>query len=332
MITKRDNGGLCPVYPFTGIPTFLRMREVRDEQELQNVDFDIAVLGVPFDEGIPFMPGARFGARSIREQSLRFSKDGFYSFDENKIYLTKELQENRIVDMGDVSIVPCDTDGNIRNTTAAVRKILGKLSAGNRPLLVSLGGDHSVSYPLVQGFDALGEKIHVVHFDAHSDYLGIEPGFEYTNTHPCRQIAKMDHVASLTQVGIRSSRDLSVLECIKDGNRVIGMKEFHKIGPQGVADAMPAGASCYVSIDIDALDCSLIPGCVSAEPDGLKFAELADTLAALAKRCRIVGFDLVEIAPQLDVPTQITSFLGCNLIVGFLGHICDQPYWKARYK
>ena len=103
-------------------------------------------------------------------------------------------------------------------------------------------------------------------------------------------------------------------------------------GPWGLAELLPEGARCYVSIDIDVLDLPLVPGCVSAEPNGMSYAELRDDLFALAEHLDIVGFDLVEVNPQLDVGTGITSYLAAHTILEFLGRICAQPRWIARRK
>ena len=101
----------------------------------------------------------------------------------------------------------------------------------------------------------------------------------------------MEHVLSLTQVGIRGlkSYEAQVRGSIDDGNRVMTMREFHEAGPTGVTEVVPPGARRYVSIDIDVLDLTLIPGCVSAEPNGMTYAELRDTLAAIAEHCDVVG-------------------------------------------
>ena len=92
---------------------------------------------------------------------------------------------------------------------------------------------------------------------------------------------------------------------------------------------MPEGARCYVSIDVDALDLPLVPGCVSAEPEGMSYRDLRDTLAAIAEHTDVVGFDLVEVNPQLDIPTGITSYIAAQTIVEFLGRICAQPRWAG---
>jgi agmatinase len=117
-------------------------------------------------------------------------------------------------------------------------------------------------------------------------------------------------------------------DSLRDGNRVVTMEDFRDRGDEGVLEGIPDGARCYVSIDIDALDISLTPGCVSAEPNGLSYAELRDSLSAVAERTEVIGFDLVEVNPLLDVPTGLTSYLAAHTVIEFLGRICDQPWWR----
>ena len=308
-------------YGFAGLVSFLRTPVCQD---LDTLDADIAVMGAPTDEGSPFAPGSRFGSRSIREHSLRFGNSGYFDHDANKVYLEYELANDRIVDVGDADVLITNVEGTFENITNLTRMILDKDA-----LPVVIGGDHAVTFPVVRAFS---KPLHVVHFDAHIDSSPFVHGFEYTNTHAFRHIYHMDHVESLTQVGIRSVRNNKdwVDDSINDGNRVIGMTEFGEMGPEGVAALVPQDADCYVSIDIDVLDLPLVPGCVSAEPNGMTYAELRDSLAALAKRTKIVGFDLVEVNPQLDVGTGITSYMGAHTILEFLGQICDQPRWVAN--
>lgn len=312
-------------YPFAGVPTFLRAPLVTPENRLDEKPFSIGVLGIPFDEACAYSPGSRFGPRGIREHSLRVSNMGVYDHKEKRAYLYEEFQRKSILDFGDVNIIPCDIEGNFQRITDAVHRIIDKDA-----LVISFGGDHSVTYPIVRAFSE--KPVHVIQFDAHADYLPISPGYENTNGHPMSQIARMDHVKSLTQVGIRSVREFSFLDSIADGNRVIGMDEFHEIGPQGVADSIPAGEPVYVTIDIDAYDMSLCPGCGSAEPNGFLYAELRDTLAAVARHNPVLGFDFVEVAPLIDIRTDLTSYIAMLTVMEFLGKICDQPHWKKRYE
>jgi agmatinase len=97
-----------------------------------------------------------------------------------------------------------------------------------------------------------------------------------------------------------------------------------------MTELVPKDAAIYVSIDIDVLDLPLVPGCVSAEPNGMSYADLRDSLATLARHTEIIGFDLVEVNPQVDIGTGITSYMGAHTILEFLGQICDQPRWIAR--
>ncbi|MGH7642329.1 MAG: arginase family protein [Candidatus Dormibacteria bacterium] len=299
--------------PFTGIVSFLRAPVC---QEIDVLDADIAILGVPTDEGSPFMPGSRFGPRSIREHSMRFVGDqpGFYNPQTKRRYLADELGRNRLVDVGDADILPTNVAGTFENVTRMVHRVRGQ---GAMPVV--LGGDHAISFPVVRGFD---EDLHVVHFDAHLDYMPFVHGLEYTNQHAFRQIRRLKQVLSLTQVGIRSIRTSQRMmdDTLGDGNRVVTMEEFRG-APDLVIAGLPSGAPCYISIDIDVLDLPLVPGCVSAEPEGMSYGELRSALFAIAGHMKVIGFDLVEVNPLLDVGTGVTSYLAAHTIVELLGRI-----------
>jgi len=191
-----------------------------------------------------------------------------------------------------------------------------------------IGGDHAITFPIARAFS---EPFHVVHFDAHLDYAPFIHGLEFTNGHAFRHITHLPNVRSMTQVGIRGLRNTQTMmeDSLGDGNRVVTMDEFRDVAGRGIVEAIPKNDRCYVSIDIDALDLSLVPGCVSAEPDGMSYRMLRDVLFGLAEHTEIVGFDLVEVNPQLDVATGITSYLAAHTILEFLGRICDQKRWIA---
>jgi agmatinase len=310
-------------YPFAGIPSFLRAPVCQD---LTQIDGDVAVLGVPTDEGSPFLPGSRFGPRSIREHSLRFGPRGYYDVRDGRDYLADELDGGRIVDAGDVDVLTTAVEETFENITAFLARVL---ESGAMPLV--LGGDHAITYPIVRAYE---EPVHVVHFDAHIDYSPFQHGFALTNSHAFRHIRRLPQVRSLTQLGIRSLRNsrAAVEDSRSDENRIVGMEEYRDLGPRDVLNDLPDDAPVYVSIDIDVLDMPLVPGCVSAEPDGLRYDELRDTLVALAERTNVLGFDLVEVNPLLDVRTGVTSYLAAHTAIEFLGHICAQPRWIDRRK
>lgn len=316
-----DDQARTSSYPFVGVPTFLGS-ELR--QDLAGFEGGIAVMGVPTDEGSPFMPGSRFGPRGIREQSMRFRRKGFYDARQKRVILAEELNQGRLVDIGDVNVLPTQIETTFANVTRMTRSVLDR-----NCLPVALGGDHAISFPIVRAFS---EPLHVFHLDAHIDYAPFVHGYEYTNAHAFRHIYHMPHVQSLTQVGIRGLRNPEswVGDSLRDGNRVITMDEFRDMSVADVVEVLPRGEQCYVSIDIDVLDMSLVPGCVSAEPDGMTYAQLRDVLFGLADHVEVVGVDLVEVNPQLDLATDLTSYLATNVIVELLGRICEQPRWKIR--
>lgn len=301
--------------PFVGIPSFLRSPIVRPEEDFEA---HVGVFGAPTDEGSPFLPGSRFGPRALREHSLRFvsTAPGFFDPNRAMVFLEREMREGLIVDLGDADIIATDIVSSFHNITELTARILSK---GAVPVV--LGGDHAISYPVVKAFE---DDLYVVHFDAHLDYMPFVHGVSFTNAHAFRHIAHLPHVKGLLQVGIRSLRNTQAVwkDTHNDGNTVVTTDRFRQLGPEGVARLVPRGCDCYVSLDVDVFDMSLVPGCVSAEPDGLTYAEVRDTLFAIADATRIVGFDLVEINPLLDVGTGVTAYLGAHTIVEFLGHFC----------
>ena len=325
MTSSSRKSGIKLNRPFVGIPSFLR---APIETDLDALGADIAVYGVPFDEGSPFLAGSRMGPRSIREHSLRFaaSDAGFYDPETRRTYLAYEMANKTIADVGDVDVWPTDVKSTFDNATDLTKAVLAR---GSLPVV--LGGDHSVTYPIVKGYEDQ-EPLHVIHFDAHIDYAPFIHDLRFTNTHTFRHITPMQHVLSLAQIGIRSLRSVEAefQDSTDDGNRVMTMGEFHDVGPAGVAAVVPRDARTYVSIDIDVLDLPLIPGCVSAEPNGMTYAELRDTLAAIAEHCDVVGLDLVEVNPTLDVGTGVTSYLAAHTVLEFLGNICRQPRWERH--
>jgi agmatinase len=182
---------------------------------------------------------------------------------------------------------------------------------------------------VVRGFS---DDFYVIHFDAHIDYAPFIHGVEMSNSQAFRHIHALPKFKGLWQVGIRGLRNVEawIQDSINDGNRVVTMEEYYDLGDANLFATIPANSNVYVSIDIDVLDMSLVPGTVSGEPNGMKYHELRDTLTVIAEHFNVVGFDLVEVNPQLDVGTGATSYLAAHTVLEFLGRICDQPRWKER--
>jgi len=294
---------------YTGIPTFLRSDYQSDINDLQA---DYAVIGVPYDEGSPFMPGARFGPRSIREHSLRFGSSGISDFETGKSYLRSAMVENRIVDLGDIDIHPSRPELTMQSLSDTVKTIRKK-----NAMPIVIGGDHTLTYPVVRAID---QPVHVIQLDAHLDYEKEPEGTFYTNGQSFNLLHPLDQVQSLTQIGIRSRRDdiESFTRAGDNGSQILTMPKWRELGAAGVTAHIPDGETCYVSIDVDVYDLPLVPGCVSGEPDGPDYIEVMDTLKVIAQRFNVIGFDFVEVNPQLDVGTGTTSYLGALTVAQFL--------------
>lgn len=311
--------------PYTGVPTFLRGRL---ETDLERLGADIAVLGVPTDDGGPWKPGARFGPRAIREQSVRFAGYGTGLFDPETehVWLEPEMRRGRIVDCGDVDIIYTNREQTFENITTAVRTILRQ---GAIPVV--LGGDHGVSYPVVRAWD---EPLVVIQFDAHLDFKEPTAEVGYSNGMPFYLISELPNVEKIIQVGIRSLRTRQTdLEMSRArGNIVQTPSQFRAEGIESILRHCSPSQPVYISIDIDALDLPLVPGCASAEPGGLTFEELRQSLLAIAGHAPVVGFDLVEVNPMLDVASGATSLLAAQLVVELMGKVVEHPHyaeWRA---
>lgn len=255
---------------FTGVPTFLRSAYCDD---LRKLTAQWAILGVPYDEGSPFAPGSRFAPRSIREHSLRFRNAGVYDSASRRPLLDGFVPSGAIVDTGDVDILPSNPErslANLRETVAA------SVARGARPIV--LGGDHAISFPVVSAF---AEELHVIQLDAHLDYMPVSADLQHTNGQGFRKIHALPTVQSLTQIGIRGLRNYTrdFEDAERNDSRIFTMPQLRKLGAAGALAHLPDRARCYVSIDIDAYDMSLTPGCVSAEPGGLLWDDMTALLS-----------------------------------------------------
>jgi agmatinase len=315
--------------PFTGLVSFMRVPACLD---FTAIDADIAILGTPTDEGSPWKPGARFAPRKIRELSVKYAgygpvqnQLGYYDIEEDRRYLEYERRHRRIVDCGDSDIIYTNVKKTFENITRDVGRIL---KAGAFPVVI--GGDHAVTYPVVRAY---GERLNVVHFDAHLDYRPFIHGVQWANGNPIRNVSQLKTVHHIVQVGIRSLRtsQADVADSRARGNDVVTIPEFRRRGHQAIVDRLPKSEPVYVSIDIDVLDLPLVPGCASSEVNGLSYDELRQTLFAIARSREVIGFDLVEVNPMLDVASDNTSLIAAQLIIEFLGRIVEHPGYRKRH-
>ncbi len=302
--------------PFVGHCTF---GKAPVQTDWSKIDADVAILGAPNDMGTQWRPGARFGPRGIREASTLFSfgHAGAYDFEDDTMYLTQD--QVRMVDVGDADIVHTDMAQSNANIECAVRTLLDQ---GAMPVV--LGGDHSIHAPVIQAYAGRG-PIHILHIDAHLDFVDERHGVRYGHGNPLRRASEMEHIVGMTQIGIRnvsSSNREDYNAARKAASTILSVRDVRRLGCAGVLEKIPRGLSYYLTIDIDGFDPSIAPGTGTPSHGGFLYYEVLEIIQALAKRSggNIVGMDLVEVAPAYD-PSGVTSILAAQLLLNSIGYI-----------
>ncbi len=299
--------------PFVGHCTFGKQPVCLDWDD---IDADAAILGAPFDMGTQYRAGARFGPRAIREASTLFSfgHDGAYDFEDDVTYLP--VDKVRIVDIGDADMIHTDTIQSHDNIEYGVRKIL---KSGAMPVV--LGGDHSVHIPCIRAFDDQ-EPVHIIHVDAHLDFVDERHGVRYGHGNPLRRASELSHVTGFTQLGIRnvsSSNRQDYEAARKAGSTILSVRHCRKLGLEGVLEKIPDEVRYYLTIDIDGFDPSIAPGTGTPSLGGFQYYEVLEIMQGLTQKGEIVGIDLVEVASDYD-HSGTTAFLAAQLLLNILGY------------
>ena len=301
--------------PFTGIASFCKLPIHTD---LATLKANVAVLGVPYDGGSTNRPGARFGPRAVREASTLYSyfehgERGYFDVEEGR----RLLSDVDIVDAGDVDILPTLTDATFVNVTRAIQLIL---SHGAMPVVV--GGDHSVTFPVVRAFDASDGPIDVVHLDAHVDYNATFLSVEHAHGNPMRHVHRLPFVRNLTQIGIRGLvvAERSYKDALERGVKIATARDVQRHGVAYAVEMIPPSDRIYVSFDVDVLDPCFAPGTGTPEVGGLSYLEVKEILRGIAAKGKVVGFDVMEVNPLYD-PAAVTAQTAARLIIDFLGMI-----------
>ena len=300
-------------YPrFEGIRTFMRLPHITD---LQDVDFLIA--GVPFDTGGTFRVGARFGPSGIRENSLLLRPYNPAQDIEIFDYCSG-------IDFGDLPIVPgylAESHKMIKNNADVI------FQSQSTPVFI--GGDHSISLPLLRAAKEQFGPLALVHFDAHSDLW--HGYFNKKDTHgtPFRRAIeeKLIDPSLSCQIGLRGplydKNDSTMSE--DEGLLAITGPELHQIGIDRaikLVNERVGNGPVYLTFDIDFLDPAYAPGTGTPEAGGFTGYESIRFIRGL-KNIDFIGFDLVEVMPGYD-PTQMTCLLAANIIYEFISLIALQ--------
>ena len=266
----------------------------------ENPDYRIAILGVPFDEKSSYLRGAAGGPAAIRAVSTGKCYCGWTELGVN-------LEEDTVmVDVGDV-----DTSGDMDKSFALTEKAVAAiLDKGAVPIV--LGGDHSITYPVLKAFASRFKPLDVLHFDAHPDLYDDLYGDRLSHACPFARILEDGLAASVVQVGVRAVTAAHRAKALKHGVRMIEMKDIGD--PLHLRFANPV----YISFDMDALDPAFAPGVSHHEPGGLSTRQAVQVIQAL--KGSIVGLDVVELNPARD-PSAITAAAAFKIIKETAGRI-----------
>jgi agmatinase len=298
---------------FAGPSTFARLPRRED------VDVcDVAVLGIPFDSGVTYRPGARFGPHAIRN-ATRLLRAYHPAQD------VHPFADQQVADAGDIGCNPFDIGEAIAQIEAAADEALDGAGA-----LLSLGGDHTIALPLLRAMHRRHGPIALVHFDAHLDTWDTYFGAAYTHGTPFRRAWEEGLLLEdgATHVGIRgplfSPDDLvddagfgfaivSAMDVLDDGRRATAERIRERVGD----------APMYVSIDIDVLDPGFAPGTGTPEAGGITNRELLGILRGLAG-ANLVGADIVEVSPPYD-QAEITAVAASHAAYELLAVFARRP-------
>ena len=307
------SGTVVPRY--AGPSTFARLPELRDVEEC-----DVAIIGVPFDAGPSYRPGARFGPQSVRQASRQLRTNYHPNYD------VEPFKVQQVADAGDIACNPFDIDEAIKQIEKGSTELLQKVGS-----IVTIGGDHTIALPLLRSINKkVGGPVALVHFDAHLDTWDTYFGAPYTHGTPFRRAReeKLFLDDASMHIGIRgplySTNDLK-------NDRELGFKTIHCDEFQTntidqivkrIKDRI-GNNPLYISIDIDVLDPAHAPGTGTPEVAGMTTREILNVLRGLAGS-QLVSADVVEVAPAYD-HAELTSTAAATIVYELINIIARNP-------
>ena len=287
---------------YGGIATFAHLPQLSEVS-----DVDVAIVGVPFDTGVSYRPGARFGPNHVRESSRLLRPY-------NPAANVSPFATQQVVDAGDIAANPFD----IEEAISSIHKSYDQLSERAKKI-VTIGGDHTITLPILRSLKAKHGLISVVHFDAHLDTWDSYFGADYTHGTTFRRASEeglLDPEGCM-HIGIRgplyAAKDLTDDKAL--GFQIFTSVEFQDLGVNAAIEKMKARVGkrpVYISIDIDVLDPAHAPGTGTPEAGGLTSRELLSVLRATAGM-NVIGADIVEVAPAYD-HAQITGIAASHVM------------------
>ena len=296
------SGKLVPRY--AGPSTFARLPELRDVEHC-----DVAIIGVPFDAGTSYRPGARFGPHAVRQASRQLRTNYHPNYD------VEPFKVQQVADAGDITCNPFNIDEAIKQIEDGATDLLSRVEN-----LITIGGDHTIALPLLRAVNKkCGQPVALVHFDAHLDTWDTYFGAPYTHGTPFRRAREeglfLDDASM--HVGIRGplySRD-DLKEDADLGFKIIHCDDFQTQSIDQIVKRIKDRVGdnpLYLSIDIDVLDPAHAPGTGTPEIAGMTSREMLNVLRGLSDM-NLVSADVVEVAPAYD-HAELTSTAAATIV------------------
>jgi agmatinase len=307
--------------------TFLDFPLVTD---LDNLQADIAILGIPF--GMPYESQAMANDQSRAPDRIRQftnAADIYYSRNHYDWDLRGSLLDGRnieVVDCGNVTADRHDHQQHYVRAEEAARKIFARDTT-----LITLGGDHGVPIPVLRALEVLDTSVTLIHVDAHLDWRDEINGETQGYSSPVRRASEMPWIGEIVQIGLRgigSARDQEVDDAIAYGAKIFDAYEVHDMGMDQIIGQIPDGGPYYLTIDADGVDPTIMPAVMAQTPGGLSWHDLRKLVHGLVNKGRVLGMDLVEIAPMHDVG-NITMIHAERLICNFIGACVRADYYEG---
>ncbi|MCL5948489.1 MAG: agmatinase family protein [Actinobacteria bacterium] len=308
---------------FAGINTFLKAPYLEDVRSCG--EYDVAILGVPFDGGTTYRSGTRFGPQGIRKISALY---GPYSFE-----LGVDLRESiTMCDLGDVFTIPANIEKTFDQITKAISHVY---SSGTFPVV--LGGDHSIGFPTTRGVARhLDGNLGIIHFDRHVDTQDTDLD-ERMHTTPWFHATDIPNVPpkNLVQLGIggwqaprpgvkigreRGTTIMTVNDCVEMG--------IEAAAERALEVAWEGAEAVWLSFDIDCLDAAFVPGTGWPEPGGFLPREVLRLIQLIAQK-PLAGIEIVECSPPYD-NAEITSLMATRVICDTLGCLVRAGHLPGR--
>lgn len=305
---------MCPA-PKTNRPVpsgFINLPVITDWRELEA---DAVIFGVP--HGKPYQPtqfpnNQSLAPTALREASSRIIID--QDVVDTDIKRKNRLSEFRLVDGGDIPLSGKDVEEHYKQAEQAVR-----YAVKNGIIPVSVGGDDGVTNPVLRGFDAYTD-ITVIQIDAHLDWRDERYGEKDGYSSPMRRASELPFVSAIHQIGIRSfgsAYQSDIDDAHSWGAHIHYARTIHKKGIQSVIDTLPVGGNFFVTLDVDGLDPSVMPGTIALAPGGLSWWDIDSLFRGLTQKGTVVGLNVVELAPKNDL-NQLSMIGAGRLILKLL--------------